>query len=115
MDTTVHPIGGYTIPDTDTFIYYLTNNAGSTSTAGAPGNLTLPHATVSGKRVLAIPANAANVPTPCNATNCRIQLFAQSGDTIFFQSPGGQSSMLAQGPVLLFSDGNHHWYVIATQ
>jgi hypothetical protein len=112
----VHPVGGYTIPDTDTFIYYLTNNGGSTSTAGAPGNLTLPHATVSGRRLLAIPANAANVPTPCNATNCRINVIAASGDTILGTGvPAGQPSFLAQGPVLLFSDGNHHWFVIATQ
>ena len=115
MDTTVHPQSGYTIPDTDTFISYLTNNAGTTTTAGVPGILTLPHATVSGRKLLAIPVNATNVPTPCTATTCRIELFAQSGDTILGQANGGPGFMLAQGPVLLISDGNHHWYVIATQ
>jgi hypothetical protein len=116
FDTVIHPLAGYTIPDTDTFIYYLTNNGGSTSAPGAPGNLTLPHATVSGRRLLAIPANPAKVPTPCTASNCRINVIAASGDTILGTGvAAGQPSFLAQGPVLLFSDGNHHWFVIATQ
>jgi hypothetical protein len=104
MDPTVHPAGGYTIPDTDTFIYYQSNN----STGGGNGILTLPHATVAGKRVMAIPVNASNSAT-------RIQVVAQSGDTIFDQTPGGQTTLATVGPVMLFSDGSHRWYVIATQ
>jgi hypothetical protein len=106
----VHP-SGYTIPDTDTFIYYLVNNIG-----GGPGNLILPHASVAGRRLLAIPANAATVPTPCTAANCRLQVTAQAGDSIFGTGvAAGQSSFLAQGPVLMFNDGNHKWFIIATQ
>ena len=100
FDTALHNPGGYTIPDSDTNIYYLTNNS-------LGGILTLPHATVSGRRVLAIPANAAS--------GTRLQVNAQSGDTIYYETPGGQSSLNSQGPIMLFSDGNHHWYVIATQ
>ena len=110
FDTTVHPTN-YTIPDTDRFIYYLVNNTG-----GTPGNLILPGATVRGRRLLAIPANAATVPTPCTAANCRIKVTAAGSDTILGTGvAAGQASFLAQGPVLLFSDGNHHWLVIATQ
>ena len=110
FDTTVHA-SGYSIPDTDTFIYYLVNNAG-----GGPGNLTLPHAAVAGRRLLAIPANAATVPTPCTVANCRVQVIAQAGDTIFGTGvAAGQASFPAPGPVLMFSDGNHHWFIIAFQ
>jgi hypothetical protein len=110
FDTVLHP-SGYTIPDTDTFIYYLVNNTG-----GLAGNLNLPRATVAGRRLLAIPANAAAVSNTCTTTTCRIQVIAQSGDSIFGTGvPAGQSSFIAQGPVLMFSDGNHKWFIIATQ
>jgi len=102
FDTTLHA-SGYTIPDTDTFVYYLVNNVG----AGF-GVLNLPHATVAGRRLLAIPAN------PSNAT-FRVQVSAQSGDVIFAQSSSSQATLQSIGPILLFSDGNHHWYQIATQ
>jgi hypothetical protein len=94
---------GYTIPDTDTFLYYLTNN----SAAGGVSVLTLPHATVKGRRLLAIPANASSTD--------RVQVNAQSGNTIYYQIPGGQTSLSSQGPIMLFSDGAGRWYVIATQ
>jgi hypothetical protein len=111
FDTTLHPTGGYLIPDTDTFVYYLTNNP----PAGGSGNLTLPHATVSGRRLLAIPANPSSVLTNCVGSACRLQLFAQAGDTIFDESSTATTSLASLGPVLLFSDGNHHWYVIGRQ
>ena len=111
FDPTLHPAGGYTIPDTDTFVYYLTNNPAG----GGSGDLTLPHATVSGRRLLAIPANASAVATNCTGSTCRLQLFAQSGDVIFDESSTSTTSLATLGPVLIFSDGNHHWYVIARQ
>jgi len=105
MDPTIHPSGGYTIPDSDTFLYYETNNP-----SGGPGNFTLPHATVSGRRLVVIPVNPSLV-----SSTIRVQITAQSGDTILNEAPVGTSTMTALGPIMLFSDGNHHWYVVATQ
>ena len=108
MDTMVHPAGGYTIPNTDTYLYYLTNNP--TGSGGGVGILTLPAATVSGRRLIAIPANPSG-----NGSSNRLQLNAASGDTIYDESSTPLSSLVARGPVMVHSDGNHHWYVIATQ
>jgi hypothetical protein len=92
------------VPDTDTFISYLVNNVGL-----GTGNLTLPHATVSGRRLLAIPANSSSAAS-------RLLLTAQSGDTIFGTGvAAGQTTFLAPGPVLMFSDGNHRWFIVAFQ
>ena len=85
-------------------MYYQTNN----SAAGGTGNFTLPHANVSGRRLVVIPANASPSLT-------RVQITAQAGDTIFDQAPVGTTTLAKIGPIMLFSDGNHNWFVIASQ
>jgi hypothetical protein len=103
FDTTLHP-SGYTIPDTDTFVSYLVNNGTSS------GTLVLPHATVRGRRLLAIPANASG-----NGSSNRLQLNTQSTDTILGTGASAVTTFATRGPVLLFSDGSGHWHIIAYQ
>ena len=102
--TTVHP-NNYTVPDTDTFIYYLVNNP----VGGGVANLNLPHATVKGRILYAIPANAS-------PASSRVTVTAQGSDSIF---TGTQATALtiysSQRPISLFSDGGGHWHVISTQ
>ena len=104
FDPTVHP-NNYTVPDTDAFIYYLVNNP----VAGGVANLNLPHATVKGRILYAIPANASPAPE-------RVKVTAQGSDSIF---TGTQATTLtnysSQRPISLFSDGSGHWHVISTQ
>ncbi len=104
FDQTVHP-NNYTVPDADTFIYYLVNNPAG----GGAVTLFLPHATVKGRILYAIPANASPAGN-------RVTITAQGSDSIF---TGTQASALttytSQRPISLFSDGAGHWHVISTQ
>jgi hypothetical protein len=93
------------VPDTDTFIYYLVNNPAG----GGAANLILPHASVKGRILYAIPANASP------ASN-RVTVTAQGSDSIFTgTSAVAQTSFSSQRPISLFSDGGTHWHVISTQ
>ena len=103
FDTTIHP-NNYTIPDTDTFVYYLANNP----TLGGPANLNLPHANVKGKVLIAIPANASPVGSP---DGNRIKITAQAGDTILGSGPTAVTTLESQRPILLFSDSTGHWFL----
>ncbi len=96
MDTTPH--NNYTIPDTDTNIYYLANNVG-----GNPGTLVLPHANVTGKLIIVIPANV----NPVSGDN-GVTVSTQGGDTILNQTTP-QTSLTEQRTVKLISDGSGHW------
>jgi hypothetical protein len=104
FDTAVHA-SNYTVPDTDTFIYYLLNNP-----SGSPANLNLPHASVKGRILYAIPANTS--PAGVN----KVTVTAQGTDSIFTGSnPAAQTNFSSQRPISLFSDGTGHWHVISTQ
>ena len=99
FDTTVHA-SGYQIPDTDTFMYYLVNNNGST-----PGVLVLPHATVKGRQLVAINANLSATSGP-NV----VQVDRQGSDLIFGSSgTTGVTSLASQRAIFLYSDGAGKW------
>jgi len=105
FDPTVHNTN-YTVPDTDTFIYYLVNNP----VGGGPANLILPHASVKGRILYAIPANASPITV---AGPTRVTVTAQGSDSIFTGSlPAAQASYSSQRPISLFSDGGTHWHVM---
>jgi hypothetical protein len=95
----VHP-SGYTIPDTDTFMYYLVNNSGS-----SPGNLFLPHATVKGRQLIVINANLSLTSGPDV-----VQVTRQGSDLIYGSSgTSGVSSLSSQRAIFLYSDGAGKW------
>lgn len=103
FDTTIHP-NGYSIPDNDPFVYYLANNP----VAGGPANLNLPHASINGRILIAIPANASPV---AGADGNRIAVTAQAGDTILGSGPTAVTILESQRPILLFSDNAGHWFL----
>lgn len=103
FDTAIHP-NNYQIPDSAVFIYYLVNNP----TAGGPANLFLPHASVNGKMLIALPANASPVGSP---DGNRISVTSQAGDTILGSGPSAVTFLESQRPICLFSDGSGHWFL----
>jgi hypothetical protein len=106
FDPTVRP-NNYTIPDTDTFIYYLVNNP----VGGGSANLNLPHANVLGRRLIAMARN------PYSGGNSEaVQVTCQWSDMII--GIGGSAtvtSVTSQRPILLVSDGSGHWYEFGGQ
>jgi hypothetical protein len=102
---------GYTIPDSDTYLYYLVNNGiGTTSACGAAAALNLPHSTAVGAGRIVI-ASPANVPLPTTVICTQLVTVAvQSGDTL--RSQGGASSLTAAHPITAVSDGAGHWIVM---
>ena len=101
FDSTVH-VSGYTIPDADTFIYYVVNNPST-----GPGILVLPHATVQGRLLIALNQNIY-----ATAGN-RVQVSTQGTDRILAANGTNQDiSFAAQRPIMLQSDGNGHWILI---
>ncbi len=108
IDTVKH-VSGYTIPDTDTFLYYLTNNpVGTSSSCGASVTINLPHsATVgAGRMVIIMPGN---VPAPTTEITCNgVTVAVQSGDSLVTSS-GGVSSAHAFFAV---SDGAGRWLMM---
>jgi len=104
FDQVVHP-SNYTVPDSDTFIYYLVNNP----VGGGAATLILPHASVKGRILYVIPANASPAGN-------RVTVTAQGSDLIFTGTlPAAQGSFTSQRPISLFSDGGTRWHVISTQ
>ena len=101
FDTTVHG-SPYTIPDTDTFVYYVGNNTGFNT----PAVFVLPHATVKGRWIYLFAAN-----TYSTAGN-HVQINAQGTDTILGTGPSGVTSTAAQRSLVAQSDGNGHWILI---
>ncbi len=94
MDPSIR-VAGYTIPDTDSYVYYRVNNI-----VGTPAPITLPHANVAGKLVVLISANALVSPgvTPV----------AQAGNSLV---PNANATGITK--VMLLSDGNGHWFVLS--
>lgn len=87
---------GYTIPDTDQFLFYLINN-----TASANATINLPHATVAGKMVILIAANAA--------ASSGIQPAVQGGNTLVSNNGGAPGVT----KVIALSDGAGKWYIMS--
>lgn len=110
IDTTLRPASGtsYTIPDSDTFIYYLTNNpVGTASTCGALITLNLPHSTVVGAGRMVV-ASPGNVPNRSDGVQCSgVAVAAQSGDTLL---PAGAND--SAHPLVVISDGAGHWIIM---
>jgi hypothetical protein len=106
MDTTLHN-SPYTIPDTDTYLYYLTNNPpGTASTCGGAVTMFLPHSTTvgAGRMVIISPGNVPNA----TAAQCPgVAVAAQSGDTVV---PSGVNA--DAHPLVVVSDGAGHWIII---
>jgi hypothetical protein len=100
LDTTLHN-SPYTIPDTDTFLYYLTNNPVAPCTAVT---MILPHSTVVGAGRMVI-ASPGNVPT---ATNCVGVAVATQGTDVLV--PSGANA--TNHPLVTVSDGAGHWIII---
>lgn len=109
LDTTLHN-SPYTIPDTDTFLYYLTNNpVGTATVCGGSVIMTLPHSTVvgSGRMVVVSPGN---VPASTGVQCPGVTVAVQSGDTLLSQIGGNTSAH----PIAAISDGAGHWIVMNT-
>jgi hypothetical protein len=108
IDTVKHN-SGYTILDTDTFLYYLTNNpVGTSSSCGGSVIINLPHSVTvgAGRMIIIMPGN---VPAPTTAISCYgVTVAAQSGDSLITQS-GGNTSTHAFFAV---SDGAGHWLMM---
>jgi hypothetical protein len=106
LDTALHA-SGYIIPDTDTFLYYLTNNPqGTPSACGAVPNIVLPHSTTvgSGRVVIVSPGN---VPNSTGVQCPGVSVTAQAGDTVI---PTGVNA--SAHPLNLVSDGAGHWIIM---
>jgi hypothetical protein len=106
LDTTLHP-AFYIIPDTDTNLYYLTNNpVGTSPSCGGAVTIFLPHsATVGSGRMVII--SPGNVPDSA-ATQCPgAGVAAQSGDTLV-----PPTALTSAHPIVTVSDGAGHWIIM---
>jgi hypothetical protein len=95
MDTTPH-ITGYTIPDTDHFLFYPIDNV-----ASANATIPLPHATVAGKMVILIAANGF--------ASSGIQPAVQGSNTLVSNNSGAPGVTR----VIALSDGMGKWYILS--
>ncbi len=95
MDPTPHS-SGYTIPDTDSYLFYLVNNQ-----ASANATINLPHATVAGKMVILIAANGV--------ASSGIQPAVQSGNTLVSNNSGAPGVT----KVIALSDGSGKWFILS--
>ena len=106
LDTTLHN-SPYTIPDTDTHLYYLTNNpVGTSSACGGAVTMNLPHSTAvgAGRMVIISPGNVPNA----TAAQCPgVAVAAQSGDVVV---PSGTNA--SAHALFVVSDGAGHWIII---
>ena len=106
LDTTLRS-SGYTIPDTDTFLYYLTNNpVGTASTCGGAATINLPHSTVvgSGRMVIISPGN---VPNSTSLQCPGVAVATQGTDALV---PTGVNA--SAHPLVVTSDGVGHWIIM---
>ncbi len=104
LDTTLHN-SPYTIPDTDTFLYYLTNNpVGTASTCGGAVTINLPHSTVvgAGRIVVASPGNVPLASLGCPG----VAVATQGADVLV---PSGINA--SNHPLVVVSDGAGHWII----
>ena len=109
LDTTLHN-SPYTIPDSDTFLYYLTNNpVGTSGSCGGAVTMNLPHSTTVGAGRMVV-ISPGNVPNSTGVQCPGVTVAVQSGDTLLSQTGGFTSAH----PVVSISDGAGHWIVMNT-
>ena len=110
LDPTLRPTSGtsYTIPPTDTFLYYLTNNpAGTATTCGGAITLNLPVSTVVGAGRMVI-ASPGNVPNRSDGQQCPgVAVAVQGADALV---PSGTNA--SAHPIVVVSDGAGHWIIM---
>lgn len=105
LDTTLHN-SGYTIPDTDTNLYYLTNNpVGTASTCGALVTINLPHSTAAGAGRMAV-ISPGNVPDSTGVQCPGVAVAVQAGDTLVPSGPNESAH-----PLFVMSNGAGHWII----
>lgn len=105
LDTVLHST--YTIPDSDTRLYYLTNNPpGTSGSCGGAVTMTLPHSSVvgSGRMVIISPGN---VPNSTGAQCPGVTVAVQPGDTLV-----NSAANTSAHPIVSVSDGAGHWIII---
>lgn len=106
LDTTLHATD-YIIPDTDTNLYYLTNNSpGTATTCGSVVTMVLPHSTAvgSGRMVIISPGN---VPASTSVQCPGVAVATQGSDTLV---PTGVNA--SAHPLVVTSDGAGHWIIM---
>ncbi len=110
LDPTLRPGSGtsYTIPSTDTFLYYLTNNpVGTGTTCGGAITLNLPLSTVVGAGRMVI-ASPGNVPNRSDGQQCPgVAVAVQGADALV---PSGANA--SPHPIVVVSDGAGHWIIM---
>ncbi len=110
LDPTLRPSSGtsYTIPPTDTFLYYLTNNAvGTATTCGGAITMNLPVSTVVGAGRMVI-ASPGNVPNRSDGQQCPgVAVAVQGADALVPSGPNASSH-----PIVVVSDGAGHWIIM---
>jgi hypothetical protein len=92
----------FTIPPTDTFVYYVGNNPD----AATPAVFNLPTAGVRGKLLVLFAANTFTT------TGNRVQINRTGSDTILGTGPGSVTFVASQRPIMVQSDGAGHWILI---
>ena len=110
LDPTLRPASGtsYTIPSTDTFLYYLTNNPlGTATTCGGAITLNLPVSTVVGAGRMVI-ASPGNVPNRSDGVQCPGVAVAVQGSDVLVPSGANAS----EHPITVVSDGAGHWIIM---
>jgi hypothetical protein len=110
LDPTLRPASGtsYTIPPTDTFLYYLTNNpVGTATTCGGAITLNLPVSTVVGAGRMVI-ASPGNVPNRSDGQQCPGVAVAVQGSDVLVPSGANASPH----PIVVVSDGAGHWIIM---
>jgi hypothetical protein len=110
LDPTLRPLSGtsYTIPSTDTFLYYLANNpVGTSTTCGGAITLNLPLSSTVGAGRMVI-ASPGNVPNRSDGVQCPgVAVAVQGADALI---PSGANA--SAHPITVVSDGAGHWIIM---
>jgi Collagen triple helix repeat (20 copies)/TGF-beta propeptide len=109
LDTTLHDTG-YVIPDSDTHLYYLTNNpVGTSATCGGAPTIVLPHSAAAGAGRMVI-VGPGNVPAATGQQCPGVTIAVQSGDTL--RSQAGTSTLGSAHPITAVGDGAGNWIIV---
>ena len=105
LDTTLH--NAYAIPDTDTFLYYLTNNpVGTATTCGGAVTIILPHSAIVGAGRMVI-ISPGNVPASTSLQCPGVAVAVQGGDALV---PTGTNASFH--PLVVISNGAGNWIIV---
>jgi len=106
LDTVLHN-SPYTIPDSDTHLYFLTNNpAGTSATCGGSVTMNLPHSSAVGAGRMVI-ISPGNVPNSTSLQCPGVTVAVQPGDTLVNSAANSSAH-----PIVSVSDGAGHWIII---